>query len=232
MTAAPPRILVATLNPGKARELVRLIAPAGVAIVTPHEIGIARPYEETGRTYEENALGKAVHYATLAGLPALADDSGLEVEALGGRPGPLSARYGGEALDDPGRCRLLLQELDGVIEARRAARYVAVAALARPATVDAPRARPATQESPGRALTGTRLFRATCEGRIATGMRGTRGFGYDPIFYYPPFQSTFGEADDARKDDVSHRGRALAAVAAFLKTSEGRRFLLLQQPLA
>lgn len=221
MTAVPPRILVATFNPGKARELVRLIAPAGVSIITPGEIGLARPYEETGRTYEENARGKAVHYATLAGLPALADDSGLEVEALGGRPGPLSARYGGEALDDPGRCQLLLEELGDLIEERRAARYVAVAALARPAA----------HGHPERAPSETRLFRATCEGRIAPGIRGSRGFGYDPIFYYPPFASTFGEVEDARKDVVSHRGRALAAVAAFLKTSEGRRFLLLQQPL-
>ncbi len=217
MSAAPPRLLVATFNPGKARELARLISPAGVAIVTPGEVGVARPYEETGSTYEENARGKAVHYATLAGLPALADDSGLEVEALGGRPGPLSARYGGEALDDPGRCRRLLQELAGLPESRRAARYVAVAALARPAPPGEPGGPPRSAE--------TRLFRATCEGRITTEMHGTRGFGYDPIFFYPPFNAAFGEVEPALKDTVSHRAQALSAVAAFLKTTDGQMFL-------
>ena len=215
MTPVVPRVLIATFNPGKARELARLLAPAGVAIVTPGDLGVRQPYEETGANYEENARGKAIHYATLAGLAALADDSGLEVDALGGRPGALSARYGGVGLDDAGRCRLLLQELGAVPETRRTARYIAVAALARPAV-------------PGGALRpppDPRLFRATCEGRITTALRGARGFGYDPIFYYPPLGATFGEIDDAQKDRVSHRGLALAAVSAFLKTPEGLAFL-------
>jgi len=214
VTPVVPRILIATFNPGKARELARLLASAGVALVTPGDLGVRQPYEETGANYEENARGKAIHYATLAGLAALADDSGLEVDALGGRPGPLSARYGGTGLDDAGRCRLLLHELGAIPEARRTARYVAVAALARPA-------------APGGALRpppDTQLFRATCEGRIAAAMRGARGFGYDPIFYFPPFGATFGEVEDARKDRVSHRGLALAAVSAFLKTPEGLAF--------
>ena len=215
MTPVPPRVLVATFNPGKARELARLLAPAGVAVVTPGDLGVRRPYEETGSTYEENARGKAAHYAALAAIAALADDSGLEVDALGGRPGPLSARYGGAGLDDAARCRLLLQELESTPERGRTARYVAVAALARPGT-PGPAGRPAPE---------TRLFRATCEGRIASAMRGARGFGYDPIFYYPPFGATFGELEDDRKDRVSHRGLALAAVTAFLESPEGIAFV-------
>ena len=217
MSGDGPRLLVATFNPGKARELGRLLAAAGVEPLTLSDLGISAPFEETGATYEENARGKAAHYATESGIAALADDSGLEVDALGGRPGVLSARYGGPGLDDPGRCHMLLQELAGVPEERRGARYVAVAALA---------ARPAGGRQPDAAGHGaTHLFRATCAGRIAPEMRGTRGFGYDPIFFYPPFDATFGELDDDRKDRVSHRGQAFAAVAAFLKTSEGLAFL-------
>jgi len=219
VTAARPRLLVATFNPGKARELVRLLAPLGIEALGLADLGIREPYEETAGTYEENARGKSEHYAALSRLPALADDSGLEVDALAGRPGPLSARYGGPDLDDAGRCRLLLRELEGVPDERRTARYVAVAALARPGvTPDRAAERPAPAPA-------TRLFRATCEGRIATEARGARGFGYDPIFFFPPFGATFGETPDAEKDRVSHRGQALALVTAFLQTPEGRIFL-------
>jgi len=207
VSAARPRLHVATFNPGKARELVRLLAPLGIEVLSPADLGIREPYEEAAGSYEENALGKARHYSALARLPALADDSGLEVDALGGRPGPLSARYGAADLDDAGRNRLLLHEIEGVPDERRTARYVAVAALARPAAGE------------------TRLFRATCEGRIATETRGAHGFGYDPIFFYPPFNATFGEIDNARKDQVSHRGKAMTQVASFLATLEGRSFL-------
>jgi XTP/dITP diphosphohydrolase len=217
MIGDPPRLLVATFNPGKARELRRLLAAAGVETLTLSELGIRAPFEETADTYEENARGKAEHYAAEAGMAALADDSGLEVEALAGRPGVLSARYGGPGLDDPGRCRLLLQEMADVPEERRGARYVAVAALA---------CRPAGSRQTGAPAAGaTHLFRATCPGRIATEPRGTRGFGYDPIFFYPSFGATFGEIPDDRKDRVSHRALAFAAVAAFLKTPEGSAFL-------
>jgi len=207
VSAVRRRLLVATLNPGKARELVRLLSLPGIDVLSLAHLGIRDPYDETGATYEENALGKARHYSALARLPALADDSGLEVDALSGRPGPLSARYGGPGLDYAGRNRLLLKELEGVPDNRRTARYVAVAALARP-TADQ-----------------THLFRATCEGRIATVIRGTHGFGYDPIFFYPPFNATFGEIDRAKKDRVSHRGKSMTEVASFLATSEGRTFL-------
>jgi len=219
VSAARPRLLVATFNPGKARELVRLLSPLGIEVLALSDLGIREPYEETAATYEENARGKARHYADLGRLAALADDSGLEVDALGGRPGPMSARYGGPGLDDAGRCRLLLDELVGVPEDRRAARYVAVAALARPGIITG---RASTPPTPASAM---RLFRATCEGRIASVMRGTRGFGYDPIFFYAPLRATFGEIPDAEKDRVSHRGQALAQVTKFLSTPEGRLFL-------
>jgi len=219
VSAARPRLVVATFNPGKARELVRLLSPLGIEVLGLSDLGIREPYEETAATYEENARGKARHYADLGGMAALADDSGLEVNALRGRPGPMSARYGGPGLDDAGRCRLLLDELAGVPEEGRAARYVAVAALARPGGASN---RATTGPAPASEM---RLFRATCAGRIAPGMRGTRGFGYDPIFFYPPLGATFGEIPDADKDRVSHRGQALAQVAAFLRTPEGRLLL-------
>jgi len=220
VSPAPPRLLVASFNPGKARELVRLLSPLGIDVLVLSDLDIREAYEETGRTYEENARGKALHYATLGRVPTLADDSGLEVDALDGRPGPLSARYGGEGLDDQGRCRLLLKELEAVPDERRTARYVAVAALARPGGAAE---RAGTRADPS---ASTRLFRGACEGRIAPAPRGTRGFGYDPIFLYPPFGSTFGAVDDAKKDRVSHRGRALAQAAAFLRTTDGKLFLM------
>ncbi len=199
-------ILVASFNPGKAAELAQLITPLGYATITLAEAGIRDPYEESGATYEENALGKARHYAAATGIVTVADDSGIEVDALGGAPGPLSARYGGEGLDDAGRCRVMLKELAGVQDARRTARYVAVVVIARP---------------DGKAQS----FRGTCEGRITTEMRGSGGFGYDPLFYYPEFRATLAEVDSKRKHGVSHRGAALRALTGFLATDDGRRFL-------
>ncbi len=217
-------LLVASFNPGKARELGRLVEAAGYRTVTLRERGIDAPYEETGATYEENARGKAQHYARLSGLPAIADDSGIEVEALDGAPGPLSARYGGEALDDAGRCLLLLRALQGVPEERRAARYVAVAAIARPPAAPTGAAA-ALVSAPAEADDDVRLFHGAVEGRIATEMRGRGGFGYDPLFYYPPWGVTFAEVPEDRKNRVSHRGVAFAALAAFLAGAEGRRLL-------
>jgi len=200
-------LLVASFNPGKARELRALVEAAGYRVVTLADIGLAADaYEETGATYEENGTGKACHYARLSGRVTIADDSGIEVDALGGRPGVQSARYGGPGLDDAGRNRLLLDELRGVPEERRTARYVAVAVVARP-----------DGES--------RAFSGACEGRIAAAPRGSGGFGYDPLFFHPSFEATFAEVDPARKHEVSHRGRALRALADFLAGEQGRRFL-------
>src|SRR2546425_12839968 len=113
MSTERPRLLVATFNPGKARELVRLLSPAGFEVVGLSDLGVREPYEETGGTYEDNARGKALHYAALARLTALADDSGLEVDALGGRPGPLSARYGGGGPRGAGRGPAFFSEVAG-----------------------------------------------------------------------------------------------------------------------
>ena len=204
-----PPILIATSNPGKAREITGLLAPLRLDIVTLRDRGLARSGdvpEETGATYEENARGKGLHYAQRSGLVAIADDSGIEVDALDGKPGPLSARYGGPGLDDAARRRLLLEALAGMPDERRAARYVAVAVIAAP---------------DGRA----QAFRGVCEGRILRAARGTGGFGYDPVFFYPPFNATFAELPEERKNGVSHRGQAFRALAAFLGSGEGRRFL-------
>ncbi len=201
-----PRILLATFNPGKMREILPFLDGLGLTVVTLRDCGIEAPFLESGATYEENARAKAQHYARIAGCPAVADDSGIEVDALGGRPGPLSARYGGEGLDDAGRRGLMLKELTGVEEARRTGRYVAVAAIARPDGA-------------------SHLFRGVCEGRILAAERGEGGFGYDPLFYYPPFEATFAEITQEKKESVSHRGRAFRQLAKFLGMAAGRHFL-------
>jgi len=204
--AAAAPLLIATFNPGKARELAALVEAAGYATRALADAAIREPYEETGTTYEENGGGKARHYARLSGLVTIADDSGIEVDALHGEPGVHSARYGGPGLDDAGRARRLLEALHGVPDERRTARYVAVAVVARPDGV-------------------SRSFRGVCEGRIATAPRGAGGFGYDPIFLYPPFGATFAEVEAGKKHAVSHRGLAIRALAAFMAGDEGRRFL-------
>jgi XTP/dITP diphosphohydrolase len=201
-----PALLIASFNPGKARELRALLEASGRTALTLRDLGIRAPYEETGATYEENGVGKARHYARLAGKVTIADDSGLEVDALGGAPGPLSARYGGPGLDDDARNRALLAALDGVPERERGARYVAVAVVARP---------------DGEA----RSFRGECAGRIVTAPRGARGFGYDPLFFYPPYGATLAEVSDERKHAVSHRGAAFRLVVEFLDSPEGETFL-------
>jgi len=206
-TPAKPPILIASSNPGKARELAELLATAGQSTTTLTDLPAPIPtFEENGRTYEENGLGKARHYARLSGMVAIADDSGLEVDALGGEPGVYSARYGGPGLDDAGRNRKLLEAMKNVPEGGRSARYVAVAVVARP---------------DGEA----RAFRGECDGVILREPQGSGGFGYDPLFFYPPFGATFAEVEPDRKHTVSHRGRASQALAEFLASPAGRTFL-------
>jgi XTP/dITP diphosphohydrolase len=154
--------------------------------------------EETGTTYEDNALIKARAAAAMTGALAVADDSGIEVDALGGEPGVFSARFGGEGLDDEGRTMHLLARLDGVPEARRTARYRCVLALV----------------TPGGAA---RCVEGTAEGVILTAPRGTGGFGYDPVFLYPPLGRTFAELAPEDKDRVSHRGAAMRALRPLLE---------------
>jgi XTP/dITP diphosphohydrolase len=192
-------VYCATGNPGKLREF-RLAAEQGGIRVEPLP-GFADmpPCEETGATFEANAILKAEYYGRQAPGPLFADDSGLEVDALGGAPGVYSARFAGAGATDDANNQLLLQKLRGV--GHRSARFVCVIAL-----VD------------GGRLTGT--FRGAVEGQILDEPRGPHGFGYDPLFYYPPFGCSFGEAAPERKLTVSHRGAALRAL--FRHLSIGR----------
>ena len=192
-----PVLVLATLNPAKGRELLAHLGAVPYEIRLLADIPDARLPDETGVTYADNALMKARTAAELTGALSLGDDSGLEVDALDGAPGLYTARFGGAGLDDRARWELLLKRLDGVPAARRTARFRCVIALA----------------GPGRP---ERVVEGVAEGVIAESPRGTRGFGYDPVFFYPPLGRTFGELSDEEKARVSHRGLALAAARQVL----------------
>ncbi len=179
------RIVVATQNPGKCREIARILENYSVLSLAEFP-PVEFPTE--GGDYAENARVKAVVAATSIGLPCVADDSGLEVEAMGGAPGPYSARYGGPGLDDRGRLETLLEELAGVAAPRRA-RFYCVAACGWP-------------DGSSEVAVGI------CEGVILDAARGKGGFGYDPIFQPDGFDRAMAELDRAEKDGLSHRGRA------------------------
>ncbi len=184
-----PMILVlATHNQGKTDEIKALLSQFKIDIRNLEDFGPIPPIVEDGATFEENAYKKASLTARYLGLPALADDSGLAVEALNGAPGVLSARYAGKNASDSQRCLKLLQEL-GNCE-NRAAKFVCVLSLAVPA---------------GPALT----YEACCQGVITHEPVGTGGFGYDPVFFYPPLDKTFAQLTRQEKNKVSHRGKAL-----------------------
>lgn len=191
------RLLLATNNPGKVREFRRLLVGAGLEAVTPAELEISLDVEESGSTYAENAILKARAFADAACELAMADDSGIEVDALGGGPGVRSARYGDADLDDAGRTQLLLQELREVPSGQRTARYRAVIAISDAA--------------------GTvHVFEGVQEGSIAEAPRGEGGFGYDPVFLVADGR-TQSELSNEEKDAISHRGQAVRAAIAFLK---------------
>jgi XTP/dITP diphosphohydrolase len=185
------RLLVATNNPGKVKEYQDLLAGLDMELCRPADVGIANEVDETGQTFEENARLKATAYGQVSGLLTLADDSGLEVEALGGEPGVYSARYAGKGATDADRCRKLLAALDGVPWEKRAARFRCVIALARP---DGP----------------IETFDGQCDGVIAFEPKGTNGFGFDPVFYMPKHGCTMAELPEERKNQISHRARAAA----------------------
>ena len=192
-----PRLLLATLNRAKARELIALLGDIPYTIVPLVDVPGATLPEETAETYAGNALLKAQAAARLGGELALADDSGIEVDALDGLPGVRSARFGGPGLDDAGRTALLLERLRGVPPERRTARFRCVITI-----VDRAGA--------------ARSVEGVVHGVIADAPRGAGGFGYDPVFFYPPLGRTFGELSDAKKAGVSHRGRAAQAARALL----------------
>jgi XTP/dITP diphosphohydrolase len=192
--AAPlPRLVVASGNRGKLRELTALLAGRVTELIPQAALGIAAA-EETESTFEGNALLKARHAARLAGAAALADDSGLEVDALGGRPGVHSARFAGESASDAANNALLLRSLEGIAAPRRA-RYQCVIALVRHADDPAPL-----------------IAAGSWEGRIALAPRGDGGFGYDPLFLVGDGELTAAELPAAVKNRISHRGLALGAL--------------------
>ena len=191
------RIVLATLNPGKVRELTRLLGDLPIELVSLAEVPGATLPTETGETYVENPLIKARAVHRLTRHAVLADDSGLEVDALGGAPGLHSARFGGPGLDDAGRVTLLLERLSAVPSGRRSARFRCVIALV---------------DEAGREHT----VEGVAEGEIAAAPRGTGGFGYDPVFFHPPLGRTFGELTEEEKERVSHRGLAARAARAVL----------------
>ena len=193
------RLLVATLNPGKLREFAASLSPAGIEVVGLEALDDLSPVEETGETFEENAKIKAEAYSLRSALPVLADDSGLEVDALQGEPGVRSARYGGAGLDDAGRCALVLERMRGVPPALRSARFRCVLAAARA----------------GRTLAA---FDGAVEGRILDAPRGENGFGYDPIFFHEGAGRSFAELTRAEKEALSHRGEAIRRLVAAVRS--------------
>jgi len=186
-------LLIATGNPGKVREYDELLAGLPVTCIGPADLHLCLEVDESGSTYQENAALKAVAFARASGRLTLADDSGLEVDALAGRPGIHSARYGGPGMDDAGRWRLLLHEMETVPWEQRTARFCCVIVLATPA---------------GKVST----VEGTCEGMIAFEAAGDNGFGYDPVFYLPEQDCTMAQLPEGVKNRLSHRGRAAQAV--------------------
>jgi XTP/dITP diphosphohydrolase len=198
-TAGPPDLLIATTNPHKIQEFREILGDLPYRLVGPADIGLNLEVEETGTTFAENARLKAIAYADASGLLALADDSGLEIDALGGEPGVYSARWAGENVSYLERFEILFARLSGVPREQRTARYRCAIAIAAPAP---------------RGLIGE--VDGTLEGLIADEPRGTGGFGYDPIFSVPEKGRTVGEMSAEEKHRISHRARAAAAARSVL----------------
>lgn len=198
----PTELVLASQNPGKLAEMRVLLEGLPFRVLGAGEIGIREAPDETGLTFLENAVLKARHYSRLAGRLAVADDSGLSVDALDGKPGLYSSRFGGEGATDRDRNRLLLETLAGVPRDKRGAHFTSAVAVARGDDI---------------------IFQVveSVHGIIADEPRGENGFGYDPLFFYPPFGRTFGEVPSAEKDRVSHRGKAFARLREALARLQG-----------
>jgi XTP/dITP diphosphohydrolase len=196
------KLLLATRNPGKVREYRELLQGLPVELTWPEAEGITLEPEEAGATFAENAILKARAYAAASGLLTWADDSGLEVDALGGEPGVRSSRYAGPGAGDADRYRLLLRRMAGVPWERRTARFRCVIAIADPAGA-------------------LHTAEGTCEGIIAFAPRGANGFGYDPVFYLPDRGCTMAELSPAEKNQISHRARAARAARRILEEMLG-----------
>lgn len=196
MSGLPPKIVMATSNPGKIREIARMLDELGVEVVAQSEFGV-EDADETGTTFAENSLIKAQHAATVTGLPAIADDSGLTVDALGGAPGVYSARFSGPDADDRRNNEKLLAELEGVAE--RGAAFRCVATYVEPGE--------------GEPLVAEGVWR----GEILDAPRGDAGFGYDPLFLVPECNASSAELTAEEKNARSHRGQALKKLVEMLK---------------
>ena len=182
------KLVLASKNPKKLKEMNEILSGFGIEVCLQSDVGLDLDVEETGTTFEENSLLKAKAIMEASGLAAIADDSGLCVDALGGAPGVYSARYGGEGLDDVGRYRLLLENLKGL--SPRSAKFVSVITCCFPN---------------GDVLTA----RGECPGTIAFAPQGDNGFGYDPVFWLPELKKTFAQLTAEEKNAISHRGNAL-----------------------
>ncbi len=185
-------LVLATTNQNKVREFRQFLSEFPVTVKSLSDFGPLPGVIEDGSTFDENAYKKAHHYAKVLGIPAIADDSGLVVEALNGAPGVRSARYAGEDASDQDNCRKLLAEMEG--QGNRKASFVCVLSIAVPS---------------GPALT----YEASCDGTILDAPRGSNGFGYDPLFYYEPYGKTFAEISMEEKNKVSHRGKVLSELS-------------------
>lgn len=194
------RLILATRNPGKVREIESILADSGWSFSSLQAFPDVETPIESGATYAENAILKARFYALATGMCALADDSGLEVEALAGAPGVYSARYAGENATDADRRALLLSELARIPNANRRARFVSVVAIS---------------DADGSVLN---VSEGICEGTIISSPRGDGGFGYDPLFVPDGFNQTFAELPEDVKNIISHRAHALRNTLAFLST--------------
>ncbi len=193
------KLLVATNNPGNLREFQTLLADVGIAITSPAAEGIHLDVEETGNTYLENATIKALAFARSSGLPTVADDSGLEIDALGGRPGVNSARFGGPGATDRDRLLLVLNLLAQVPLEQRTARFRAVVVLAK--------------------AEGVIVYsEGITEGIVSFAPEGSRGFGYDPIFYLPRYGRTMAQIPPSVKNRLSHRARAIRKLKNSIRT--------------
>jgi XTP/dITP diphosphohydrolase len=197
MEAMTRKLLVATHNPGKVREYREILADLPLEVTYLDAEGITLEVDETGDTFAENAVLKATAYARASGLWTWADDSGLEVDALGGAPGVYSSRYAGPGATDADRYRKLLDALAGVPWDQRTARFRCTVALATPGG-------------------DVRTTDGVCEGVIAFGPAGSNGFGYDPVFYFPEQAATMAQLDPEVKNRISHRGRAAQAAVGVL----------------
>ena len=195
-------VIIATKNPGKAREFEHIFAPRGIAVRTLLDYPEIADVEETGKTFEENAILKAEAVSLILNKMVIGDDSGLIVDALEGRPGIYSARYAGEPKDDQKNLEKVLGELQGVTEENRTARFYCALAVALPGKE-------------------TITVAGTCEGRILDEQRGTNGFGYDPVFFVPEKGCTMAELSSDEKNNISHRANALKQLDVILDSIVG-----------